>query len=370
MQVNIADLNKQYQEVKEEVEKAVLEVLRSSRYVLGDNVKALEEELADYCGVKRAVAVNSGTDALWLSLMALGIKPGDEVIVPAFTIIVDASVVCQLKAKPVFAEIEERNFNLDPNKLEEKITPNTKAIIVVHLFGQTADMDPILEIAKSHNIPVIEDACQAIGASYKGRKAGSIGDLGCFSFYPTKNLGAYGDGGLITTNNSDLADKLRLLRVHGYGKGKEKYNQRIIGHNSRLDEIQAAVLRVKLKKLDVWNEKRRQNAKYYNNALSGIEGLQLPQECKDCYHIYHQYTVCAPRRDEFQDYLKGQEVGSIIYYSVPLHLQEALSCLGYRQGDFPVSEKAAKEVLSLPVYVELEKEKMDYIVEKIKGFFK
>jgi len=369
MEVNVVDLVKQYQKIQKEIDEAVLKTIQNGKFILGENVKSLEGELANYCDVKEAIGVNSGTDALWLSLMAIGVGLGDEVIVPAFTIIVDASVVCHLKAKPVFVDIDPVNFNLDPNKLEEKITKRTKAIIVVHLFGQTAEMGPILEIAKRHNIPVIEDACQAIGAAYKNQKAGTIGDLGCFSFFPTKNLGAYGDGGLITTNNQSLSEKLRLLRSHGSEKGN-KYSHIIIGHNSRLDEIQATVLRVKLKWLDKWNEARRQNAQYYNESLQGIGGLITPKEGQNSYHVYHQYTIRSQRRDQLQNFLQSQGITTNIYYPIPLHLQKALNYLGYRQGDFPESERAAQEVLSLPVYAELEKEKIDYVISQIKKFLK
>jgi len=369
MEINIVDLVKQYQGIKKEIDEAVLKTIRGGKYILGENVKALESELANYCGVKEAIGVNSGTDALWLSLMALDVGLDDEVIIPAFTIIVDASVVCHLKAKPVFVDIDPVNFNLDPNKLEEKITKRTKAIIVVHLFGQTAGMEPILERAKRYNIPVIEDACQAMGARYKNQKAGSLGDLGCFSFFPTKNLGAYGDGGLVTTDNQGLAEKIRLLRSHGSEKGN-KYSHIIIGHNSRLDEIQAAVLRVKLKWLNEWNEARRKNAQYYSKVLQGDNELITPKEGRDCYHTYHQYTIRTQKRDQLQDYFHKHGITTAIYYPIPLHLQKALRYLKYQEGDFPESERAAQEVLSLPVYAELKQEKIDYVITKIKEFFK
>lgn len=364
--VNIADLVAQYANIKEEIEDAVLKVLRSGRYILGENVKALENELTRYCDVENVIGVNSGTDALWLALMALGVGPDDEVIVPAFTIIVDAAVVCQLKAKPVFVDIDPLTFNLDSNRLEEKITKRTKAIIVVHLYGQMADMDPILAAARSHGIGVIEDACQAIGAQYKGRKAGSIGDVGCFSFYPTKNLGTCGDGGLITTNDQALDEKIRLLCSHG---DIGQYNHVMIGHNSRLDEIQAAILRVKLRRIDAWNNARRENAQHYNSALQSIKDLITPSGHSDRYHVYHQYTIRTGKRDQLQHYLKVHGVGTAVYYPIPLHMQKALNNLSYNVGEFPESEKASKEVLSLPVYAELDPTKIDYIIDQVRSFF-
>ncbi len=367
IRVNIADLLSQYNSVKDEVDEAVNKVLRSGSYIMGANVKELETEFAYYCGVEHAIGVNSGTDALWLSLQALGIEPGDEVIVPAFTIIVDAAVICQLKAIPVFVDIDPAIFNIDPTQLSKRITKRTKAIIAVHLFGQTVDIDPIMEIAKSHNIKVIEDACQAIGAQYKGRKAGSLADIGCFSFYPTKNLGAYGDGGMITTNDKTLDVKIRLLRHHG---DAGQYNNIVIGHNSRLDEIQAAILKVKLKHLNSWNRARRDNAQRYNSALRSIKGLTTPQEHTDCYHIYHQYTIRTSERSELQRHLREHGIASFVYYPIPLHMQKALSQLGYRPGDFPESESACQQVLSLPVYAELESVKLDYVIMQIQSFFR
>ncbi len=366
MKVNIADLVAQHESIREEIEENVLRTLRGGSYILGENVKAFETELAHYCGVEYAIGVNSGTDALWLSLMALGVGPGDEVIVPAFTIVVDAAVVCLLKAKPVFVDIDPATFNLDPRRLEERITARTKAVIAVHLYGQGADMDPIVDIARQHGIAVIEDACQAIGAQYKGRKAGSIGDVGCFSFYPTKNLGTYGDGGLITTNEKALAEKLRLLRAQG---DAGEYNHVMIGINSRLDEIHAAILRVKSKHVDLWNEARRRNARRYAAALQNVKGLVTPYEDKNCYHVYHQYTIRTPRREELRSFLKQRGVTTAVYYPIPLHLQKSLAYLGYSQGEFTASEKAAQEVLSIPVYAELEPEKVDDICDCIKECF-
>jgi dTDP-4-amino-4,6-dideoxygalactose transaminase len=367
LRVNIADLVAQYEGVREEIEEAVIRTLRSGRYILGENVKALETEAAHYCGVERAMGANSGTDALWLSLMALGVGPGDEVIVPAFTIMVDAAVVCLLQAKPVFVDIDPSTFNLDPSRLGEGITKRTKAIVVVHLYGQMADMDPILALARHHGIAVVEDACQAIGAEYKGRKAGSLGEVGCFSFYPTKNLGAYGDGGLITLHDQALAEKIRLLSAHG---DTGQYNHVVIGHNSRLDELQAAILRVKLRRVDAWNEARRRNAQRYTSALQGIKGLITPQEPGECTHVYHQYTVRTDRRDQLRASLQAHGVATALYYPIPLHLQKALGYLGYAEGDFPESEQASREVLSLPIHAELRPEQLDDVIEFIREFFR
>jgi dTDP-4-amino-4,6-dideoxygalactose transaminase len=363
----MADLALQYGGIKDELEKAAITVLRSGSYILGENVKALEAEFAQYCGAQHAIGVNSGTDALWLSLQALDIKPDDEVIVPAFTIMADASVVCQLKARPVFADINPSTFNIDPKDLSKKITKRTKAIIVVDLYGQTVDIEPIIAIAKRYDIAVVEDACQAIGAMYKERKAGTLADIGCFSFYPTKNLGAFGDGGMVTTNDKTLADKIRLLRHHG---DAGQYNNIIIGHNSRLDEIQAAILRVKFQHLDAWNQARRNNAKSYNSALGGISGLITPREQNGCYHIYHQYVIRTHKRDELRRHLKESGITTLVYYPIPLHLQKALGYLGYSQGDFPQSESACQEVLAIPVYAELEPTKRNYVIKQIQSFFK
>jgi dTDP-4-amino-4,6-dideoxygalactose transaminase len=366
MRVNIADLISQYQCIQGDIEEAVIRTLRSGRYILGDNVKALEDQLAHYCNTQYAIGVNSGTDALWLSLMALDVGQGDEVIVPAFSIIVDAAVVCLLKAKPVFAEIDPSTFNLDPGGLEKRITDRTKAIIAVHLYGQTADMDQILTIARNQGIRIVEDACQAIGAQYKNRKSGSMGDVGCFSFYPTKNLSAYGDGGLITTNDQTLAEKIRLLRNHG---DIGQYNHILIGHNSRIDEIQAAILMAKLGRIDAWNQARRKNAHRYTSALQGIKGLKIPIEHGSCYHVYHQYTLRTKRRDGLRNFLKSQGIVTAVYYPIPLHLQKALAYLGYHPGDFPECEKASQEVLSIPVYAELESDKIEYVIDRIYSFF-
>lgn len=367
MRVEIADPVAQYRGMKEEIDRAVIGVLESGRYILGENVRLLEAEIANFCNTKFAVGVNSGTDALLLSLMMLDISPEDEVIMPAFTIIVDASVVCLMKARPVFVDISPDTFNIDPRKIEEKISPRTKAIIVVHLYGQpVVDMDSVIEIAKEHKLKVIEDACQAIGAEYKGKKVGGLGDFGCFSFFPTKNLGTYGDGGMITINEQEISNKLRLLRAHG---DIGQYEHAIIGMNSRLDEIHAAILRAKLRKINEWNERRREHAARFNEMLEGLNNIVTPREDKKCKHIYHQYTVRAQKRNELLNYLQQNNIFPRIYYPKPLHLQECLKFLGYKEGDFPQSEKTAKEVLSLPVYAEISNEQIDFVVQKVKEFY-
>ena len=366
MRVNIADLVSQYRGIQAEIEEAVVRVLRSGSYVLGENVRALEAEMARYCGVRYALGVNSGTDALLLALMALDVGPGDEVIVPAFTIIVDAAVVCLLRAKPVFVDIDPNTFNIDVNQLEQRITERTKAIVAVHLYGQMAEMDKIVTIALAHDIAVVEDACQAIGAEHRSRRAGSVGQIGCFSFYPTKNLGAYGDGGLIATDDEGLWQKIRLLRAHG---DVGQYDHVTIGLNSRLDEIQAAILRAKLTRVDTWNDARRRNAQRYTASLEAVDGIEAPRQTADSHHVYHQYTIRAKNRDSLQQYLKEHDITTAIYYPIPLHLQKALNHLTYKPGDFPASERASREVLSLPVYAELEADKIDYVVDLVRSFF-
>jgi dTDP-4-amino-4,6-dideoxygalactose transaminase len=366
MKVNIADIVTQYKGIQKEIDSAVLNTLHSGSYVLSSNVKNLEQGMQSYLGVKHAFGVNSGTDALLLALMALGVGPGDEVILPSFSIIVDAAVVAFLKAKPVLADIDPQTYNLDPKEVEKKITDKTKAIIVVHLYGQVADMDALNAVAKKKGIPIIEDACQAIGATYKNKKAGALGTIGCFSFYPTKNLGTFGDGGLVTTDNDSLAEKIRVLRTHG---DIGNYNHPTFGINSRLDEIHAAILCVKLRYIDNWNSARRKNAHHYSQALKDIKGIVVPKEKDDCFHVYHQYTIRVSQRDKLREFLKQNDITSMIYYPKPIHQQGALSSYGYKTGDFPETEKAASEVLSIPVYAELEAPMQDFVIEKIKAFY-
>jgi len=363
------DLSAQYNSIKKEIDTAVKRVLESAVFIDGKEVEEFEKEMAEFCGVRHAVGVNSGTDALFLSLKALGVGPGDEVITAPFTFIATAGVIANCGAKPVFADINPETFNIDPSKIEEKITEKTKAILPVHLFGQMADMQEVMEIARKHNLSVIEDAAQAIGAEYNGKKAGTIGDLGCFSFFASKNLGAYGDGGMVITNNEKLAERIRLLKNHG-SSPKEKYLNLIIGTNSRLDALQAAILRVKLNYLSKWSKGRAEKASYYNGKLEGIGDIITPIIASDRNHIFHQYTIKTKSRDELQRYLKEKEIPTMIYYPLPLHLQPAFEYLNYKSGDFLESEKAAKEVLSLPIYPELSKIEQNLIIKKIKEFFK
>jgi len=385
------DLTLQYKSIKREVNEAIKRVLESGQFIGGKEVENFEKEFAKFCGIKYAISVNSGTDALFLSLKTLGIGPGDEVITTPFTFIATAEVIANLGAKPVFVDIDPKHFNIDPLKIEKAITKKTKAIIPVHLFGQMADMDEIIRIAKKYKLFVVEDAAQAIGAKIKfpisnfqfsnksqisksklkikWRMAGSIGDVGCFSFFPSKNLGAFGDGGMVVTNNKKLAEKIRLLRNHG-SSPKNKYLNLILGTNSRLDAIQAAILRVKLKYLKKWIKKRQEIANYYNQFLQGIGDIQVPEILLDRTHTFHQYTIRTKNRDKLKKYLEKNGIPTMIYYPIPLHLQPAFKCLGYKKGDFPEAEKASKEVLSLPIYPELSKKEQEFIVRKIKEFYK
>ena len=359
---------KQYKQIKKEIDSIVIKVLSSGVFIEGKEVEECEKEIAKFCNTKYAVSLNSGTDALFLSLKALGVGPGDEIITTPFTFIATAEVIANCGAKPVFVDIKPETFNIDSSKIKKVITKKTKAIIPVHLFGQMADMDEVMKIAKEYKLFVIEDAAQALGAEYKSRKAGTIGDLGCFSFFPTKNLGACGDGGMIVTNNKKLADKIRLLRNHGSSL-REKYLNLILGTNSRLDTIQAAILRVKLKRLKKWNKKRIENAKYYNKKLEGVGDIRIPVVTPSQTHIFHQYTIRAKRRNKLRKHLKEKGVPTMIYYFLPLHLQPAFQYLGYKRGNFPIAERAAKEVLSLPIYPELTKKDQNYIIQKIKEFY-
>ncbi len=367
MKIPPLDLKRQYASIKNEIDSAIQNVLNHGGFVLGPEVKGLENKLAEYCETKNGVGVASGTDALLLSLMAVGIKPGDEVITSTFTFFATAGVISRLGAKPVFVDIDPDTFNINPELIEKAITSKTGAIIPVHLYGQIAAMDEISAVAKKHNIPVIEDAAQAIGSTYKGKKAGSFGLTGCFSFYPTKNLGAYGDGGFITTDDDETADLLRRLRLHG---ARPKYFHSIIGINSRLDSMQAAALLVKLRHLPEWHEARRTRARYYDKLLSDIDQVKTPLVHDYNYHIYHQYTILAEKRDELKEYLKSKDIGCEIYYPLPMHLQECFKNLGYEKGDMPVAENASEMALSIPIFPELTDHEQDYIVETIKEFYK
>lgn len=367
MKVPPLDLKRQYNTIKNEIDSAIQNVLNHGGFVLGPEVKELESKLAEYCGAKHGIGVASGTDALLLSLMAVGTAPGDEIITSSFTFFATAGVISRLGGKPVFVDIDPDTFNINPSLIEKAITPKTRAIIPVHLYGQISEMDEIMQVAEKHGIPVIEDAAQAVGSLYRSKKAGSMGHTGCFSFYPTKNLGGYGDGGFITTNDDDTADLLRKLRIHG---ARPKYFHSIVGVNSRLDSLQAAVLLVKLKHLPDWHEARREKAENYDKLLASIEQVKTPFVHDYNYHIFHQYTVLAERRDELRDFLKSKEIGSEIYYPLPMHLQECYKDLGYKKNDLPESEKAAETALSLPIFPELTVEEQEYTVRTIEEFYK
>lgn len=363
MRIPLLDLQAQYQTIKEEIDQAVHSVLDSSVYIMGPEMKTLEKEIATYCGTKEAVAVANGTDALVLTLKAFGIGPGDEVITTPFTFFASAETIAQVGATPVFVDIDPVTLNMDLAQLEDKITPHTKAIIAVHIFGQMLDVERLMEIAARHDLKVIEDAAQAIGSEYQGKKAGSIGHASTFSFFPTKNLGAYGDGGMIVTNDEDLASQLRMLRFHGC---KIKYYHDEIGFNSRLDEMQAAILRVKLRYLDGWNEGRREKARVYDQLLADA-AVQIPGRDPQALPIYHLYVLRTEERSALMERLKAGEVACAVYYPVPLHLQLAFRTLGYKAGDFPVAEKACEQALAIPCYPELSSEQQRQIVALIKG---
>jgi dTDP-4-amino-4,6-dideoxygalactose transaminase len=371
------ELTSQFHSIEKEIKSALDEVLRTQQFILGPQVEALEQTVAQYCRTQYAIGVASGSDALLLSLMALGIGDGDEVIIPPYTFFATAGSVSRVGALPVFVDIDPNTYNMDPYKIEEKITPRTKAIIPVHLFGQCADMDPLLEIAETKQLLVIEDAAQALGSEYKprpntkGQRAGQMGDLGCFSFYPTKNLGAFGDAGMVVTDNPHLAEKIRFLRVHG---SYPKYYHKWIGINSRLDTIQAAILLVKFKYLDRWTEERQRRAKRYQSLfqdlLSSVHGLRLPTIQYENRHIFHQYVIRVPERNRLRQFLMEEGIGTDIYYPLSLHLQECYSFLKYRRGDLPISEKAADETLALPIYPELTEDQQMAVVDRIKIFYK
>jgi len=377
MKVPFFDLKPQFSSIEEEIKSAIDEVFKTQQFILGPKVEGLEQAIAHYCQTPYAIGVASGSDALLLSLMVLGIGKGDEVILPPFTFFSTAGVVSRLGATPVFVDIDPDTYNIDPSKIEEKITSRTKAIIPVHLFGQCADMDPLLELARAKSLFVIEDAAQALGAEYRphpnsvGRRAGQIGDLGCFSFYPTKNLGAFGDAGMVVTHNTHWAEKIRLLRVHG---SQPKYFHKWIGINSRLDAIQAAILLVKFRHLEKWTEERQRKAKRYGelfqDLVSSVDGLRLPTIQHENRHIFHQYVIRVQERDRLRQFLMENGIGTDIYYPLPLHLQECYSFLKYRRGDLPISEKASEEVLALPIYPELTEDQQMMVVERIKRFYK
>ncbi len=364
MKVPLLDLAAQAKSVDAEVKQAVMAVLDSQRYVLGPDVEALESEIASFCGVKHGVAVRNGSDALVMSLMAVGIGPGDEVIVPTFTFFATAGSVSRVGARPVFVDILPGSFNIDPAAVTAAITPHTKAIMPVHLYGQCADMDRLMEIARQHGLAVVEDAAQAIGAKRNGRGVGSYGTMATLSFYPTKNLSAVGEGGMVLTEDGELANKLRSMRNHGQ---TNQYEHAFIGGNFRLDGIQGAALRVKLGKLPSWNEGRRQNADRYDRGLAAST-VTTPPVDTCCYHVYHQYTLRSARRNALRDHLTAAQISTGVYYPLPLHLQPCFANLGGRKGEFPVAERACEEVLSLPIYPEMRREQQDFVIETIRAF--
>ncbi len=361
--IPIVDLKRQYKQTGEEIEKAVVDVLRSGAYILGPNTKALEQEFSQYLGTKHAIGLNSGTDALHLALRALDIGKGDEVITVAFTFVATTESIEIVGATPVFVDIDPDTFNMDVTQIEDKITPRTKAIMPVHLYGQPADMDVIMDIAKRHNLYVIEDCCQAVGAEYKGKKVGSFGDIGAYSFFPTKNLGGMGDGGMAVTNSDFLKDRMIALRNHG---GAVRYHHDEIGVNSRLDEIQSAILRVKMNYIDEWNKMRREVAHRYTELFKDCEDVITPKELDDTYCVYHQYTIKVPNRDAVQKMLQENGVGAMLYYPIPLHMQKVHAHLGYKMGDLPKTEYNTQHVMSLPMFAELTAEEQKEIATKVK----
>jgi dTDP-4-amino-4,6-dideoxygalactose transaminase len=367
MKVPLLDLKAQFNPIKSEVMSAVEAVFESQQFINGPQVKELEKQIAAYSGCKAGIGVSSGTDALLCALMALGIKAGDEIITTPFTFFATAGCIWRVGAKPVFVDIDIKTYNIDVDKIERAITKKTKAIMPVHLFGQVADMDPIMEIAKKYNLFVIEDACQSIGASYKGRKAGSIGTIGCFSFFPSKNLGTAGDGGMIVTQDAVLGEQLEIMRGHG---SKPKYFHQVVGGNFRLDTLQAAILLVKLKHLDNWSEARRSNAAKYDNLLKSMHSIVRPHIEPHNVSIYNQYVIRVPKRDELRKFLTEKGIGTEIYYPLSLHEQTCFKELGHRKGDFPESEAAAAETVALPIYPELTDEQITYVSESIKSFYK
>jgi dTDP-4-amino-4,6-dideoxygalactose transaminase len=360
--IPMLDLKAQYASIKNEIRDAIDRVLEAQHFILGENVKQLESEVSKYCGRHYGIGVASGTDALILALKAAGVGEGHEVIVPSFTFIATADAVSALNATPVFVDIDLETYTLDTKQLEQKINSKTKAIVPVHLYGQSADMDPILALASKHGLRVIEDNAQALGSTYKGRKTAGMGDMGCISFFPSKNLGAYGDGGMVVTDSEEMYKHLISLRAHGSIK---KYFSEEQGWNSRLDELQAAILRVKLPYLDQWNKARAVNAEKYNRALSGIPGVITPKTAAWGTHVFHQYTVLVSNRERVAAKLKDAGVPTMVYYPHPIHLQPIYKTMGYREGSLPQTERACREAMSLPIYPELTQEQIDYVAQQL-----
>jgi dTDP-4-amino-4,6-dideoxygalactose transaminase len=368
VKVPLLDLQAQYQPLRGEILAAIIRVCDSQRFIMGPEVEALERELAEWMGVRHAIGVSSGTDAVLVALMACGIGPGDEVVTSTYSFFATAGCIARLGAVPVLVDIDPRTYNLNPAAVDDVVTPRTRAIIPVHLFGLMADMDPILERARNAGLAVIEDAAQAIGARSKGGAAGTLGALGCFSFFPSKNLGAFGDGGFVATANDELADRLRLLRNHG---AEPKYFHKLVGANFRLDALQAAVLRVKFPHLERWTEARRRNAALYQRlfAEAGLsEQVGVPYEPPGYHHVYNQFVIRVGHRDELREFLRSRDIGTEIYYPVPFHLQECFAYLGYPRGAFPVAEAAARETLALPIYGELSSSQLEFVVDTIAEF--
>jgi len=364
----LLDLKAQYATIRGELRQAMDRVCDSQHFILGPEVEGLEAEVSAFCGARHAIGVSSGTDALLVALMAIGVGPGDEVVTSTFSFFATAGVIARLGARPVFVDINERDFNLDAAGVDAKISARCKAIIPVHLFGACAEMGPIQAAAREHKIAVVEDAAQAIGSKdQSGRAAGTMGSLGCFSFFPSKNLGAFGDAGMVVTQDRDLAETVRVLRVHG---GKPKYHHGLIGGNFRLDALQAAVLRVKLKYLTRWTEARRRNAARYRKYFMDaglVEQIGVPEDSAG--HIYHQFVIRCAKRDELKNHLENRGIGTEVYYPIPLHLQKCFADLGYKEGDFPQAEAASRESLALPIYPELTEAQQDFIVEEIRAFY-
>jgi len=365
-QIPFISLKEQHRAIRGEVRRAVDRVFDSQQFILKGAMVELESKIARFTGVKFAVSVASGSDALYLALWALGVKPGDEVLTTPFTFFASASAISRLGARPVFVDIDEKTFNLDPSKLEAAITKKTKAILPVHLFGLCCNMEKINKIARKYSLTVVEDAAQAFGAKFRGRRAGALADAGCFSFYPTKNFGGAGDGGMVTTSSPEMAEKIRLLRNHG---SEKKYHHHLIGINSRLDEIQAAVLLVKLKHIEKWNRQRQEHALYYDRQLRGLP-LQIPAAPAGFEHIYHLYSILAEDRDALKAFLEKRGVGVAVHYPLPLHLQPCYRKLGYRKGDLPVSESIAKRILSLPMYPELLASQRAFVINNVRNFYR
>ncbi len=365
MKVPFIDLGRQHRPLKKEMLSAFERVFDSNQFVLGDEVRLFEEDVASYIGAKYAIGVSNCTNALLLSLKALDVEAGDEVITTPFTFVATAEVIALIGAKPVFCDINPHDYNIDPTKIKSAIHKKTKAVLPVHLYGQAADMDSIMNIARENSLRVVEDMAQAVGATYRGKKVGMFGDTACISFFPTKNLSALGDAGMILTNNEELNTRLRAFRVHG---ASQKYRHEFLGYNDRLDALQAAFLRIKLQHLDKWNERRRQIAKRYDSAFKDV--VQIPVINSENETTYHQYTIRTPQRDALRQYLIDKEIGSAIHYPIPLHLQPAFTYLGYKEGDFPEAEKAAGEVVSLPIHHTLTDEEVDFVITSIREFFR